>query len=112
MDLALQSSSEGEKNSAGPIAAGEMYVGCISTSQQSGSSITAGQSVGGQPSIIAGKIIAKTITVNNMPQASITADQNVNAVVQPVSDNVSRGNTIVTGANRLPSKEGKLWAKF
>ena len=87
-----------------------MYVGCMSTSQQSVSSITAGQSVGGQPSIVAGKIIANSITVNNMPQANITGDQNI--VVGPVSHNVSRENTIATGASSLPIKEGVvLWAR-
>ena len=84
-----------------------MYVGCISTSQQSGSSITEGQSVGGQPSIIAGKIVANSITVNNMPLANITVDQNVPEISYNDS-NVFRGHTIVTESKNLPSKEGKV----
>ena len=100
-------------DSTGLFKAGEMCVGYISTSQQSGSFVTAGQSVGliagGKPSIIAGKIVANSITVNNMLQSNITGDQNVNPDVQPVSHNdanVSRGNTIATGANSSLRKEG------
>ena len=85
-----------------------MCVGYISTSQQSANSITAGQSVGGQPLVIAGKINANSITVNNMPQTNITSDQNVSVDIVVVPHNVSRGNTIVTGTKSLPSKEGKV----
>ena len=89
------------QSSAGPITAGGMSAGSI-TSQPFGSSITASQPVdsiaSGQPAIIAGTISANSIIVTQMPPANITVDQNV--------------NTVVTGTNSLPRKEGmKLPAK-
>ena len=111
-------SSTINQSSAGPITADGMSAGSI-TSQPFGSSITASQPVdsiaSGQPAIIAGTISANSIIVTQMPPANITVDQNVNVDVLPVSHNdanVSKGNTIVTGTNSLPRKEGmKLPAK-
>ena len=100
------------QSSAGPIIAGEICAGSITTSQPFGNPTTADQCVG-QPAIIAGSISANSI---NVTYNNITVDQNVNVDVLPVSHNdvnVSRENTIVTGAKSLPSNEGtKLQAKF
>ena len=111
-------SSTINQSSAGPIRAGRMSAGSI-TSQPFGSSIIASQPVdsiaSGQPAIIAGTISANSIIVTQMPPANITVDQNVNVDVLPVlhnDANVSKGNTIVTGTKSLPRKEGmKLPAK-
>ena len=83
-----------------------MYAGCISTNQSFGSPTTADQSVG-QTAIIAGSISANSINVTYMPPVNTTVDQNVSADVSAVPCKDPRENTIVTGANSLPSKEGK-----
>ena len=104
----LAVSSTINQSSAGPITAGGMSAGSIAS--QPVASIA-----GGQPAIIAGTISANSIIVTQMPPANITVDQNVNVDALPVSHNdanVSKGNTIVTGTNNLPRKEGmKLPAK-
>ena len=107
------------ESSTGPVTTGEKYAGPITASQSFGSSTSADQSVGSiassQPAILAGTISADSIYVTYMPPAKMTEQQNVNVDVLPVSHNdanVSTGNTIVTGTNRLPGKEGmKLSAK-